>query len=159
MDKYLSNVKQIWELENITSLIEVSEHNINSFNQIHGLIIPNDLSDYFTEINGTNENYDSRFFKFYPHSHFKSIGEHFKNWEGTPNYNEAKDVIDDSSNCFIFADYMCYTFSYAIHLYPKEVKINEIYIICGDEYKVIASSFSEFIELYLLNDKSLYFQD
>lgn len=156
MNKYLLTIKQLWDLENINSVINVNEENINSFTRTYGLIIPNDIREYFMEINGTNENYDGRFFKFYPFSQFKSIDDHFNNWEGVPNYNAAKNVIRDSQNCFVFADYMCYTFSYAIRLYPKEMKVNEIYIICGDEYKFIASSFSEFAELFVLSEESLY---
>jgi len=53
-----------------------------------------------------------------------------------------------SENCFVFADYMSHLFAYAIRLYQHSEDFNEVYLICGDKYKIVASSFSEFLKLY-----------
>lgn len=48
-------------------------------------------------------------------------------------------------------------FSYAIMLYPYSSKENEIIVISGDKYEVVATSFSQFLEIYLMNPDELQF--
>jgi len=43
---------------------------------------------------------------------------------------------------------MSHLFAYAIRLYQHSEDFNEVYLICGDKYKIVASSFSEFLKLY-----------
>lgn len=44
-------------------------------------------------------------------------------------------------------------FSYAIRLNQDKNSLNEVIIICGAEHKVIAHSFTEFLDLYLDDSK------
>jgi len=113
------------------------------------LLLPNDLVTYFNQINGSNDEYDNRFYRFYPFSNFKSINDNLKNWNGTPDYSNIVNTLPDFESYFVFADYSICIFSYAIKLYPDFSLINQVLVICGDEYKVIANSFSDFIDLYL----------
>ncbi len=48
---------------------------------------------------------------------------------------------------FILFGQFLYRYNF-IYLYQIDTDKDEIYVICGDQYKLIAESFSEFIELY-----------
>lgn len=63
--------------------------------------------------------------------------------------------LENSSNCFVFADYMFHLFDYAIRLYPYKRSDNEVYGICGDKYRLMATSFAGFLKLYLGNSIEL----
>lgn len=123
------------------------------------LYLPKDLEEYFITINGTNDQYDDLFFKLYSFSQFESLKEKFSDWNGIPNYQNIANTLLDFDKYFSIADYQCHLFTYAIRIYESERLNNEIIIICGDEYKIIANSFSEFIELYLKDSIKLYFED
>jgi hypothetical protein len=78
--------------------------------------------------------------------------------EWPQDYNCKSKKIDlNYKNCFVIANYSCHLFAYAIRLYPDKADINEVYVVCGDEYKVIANSFTEFIDLYLKNPDLLFY--
>jgi hypothetical protein len=46
---------------------------------------------------------------------------------------------------------------YAIQLHQHPGSKNEILVICGDEHRVIAESFTRFIEIYLADPYQLQF--
>ncbi len=71
----------------------------------------------------------------------------------------SSNTLEGYKNCFVFGDYMFHIFSYAIRLNSSESGKNEIYIICGDKYKVIANSFSDFVRLYVSDSIELQFAD
>lgn len=123
------------------------------------LYISDDLRIYFQCLNGTVEAYDDKFFSFYSLNYFKSVNNELGDWRGSPDYRNIVNTLPNSAECYVFADYMFHTFTYAIRLAksdsPKEVY--EVYAIYGDEFKRIANSFAEFLELYLRNCDLLYF--
>lgn len=155
MENRIETLKKIWGLENFSNINRTSENEISLFQRDNRLLVPNDLADYFKQLNGSNEEYDSRFFKFYSFSNFKSINDDLKNWNGVPDYSNIVNTLTDFEYYFVFADYSFNMFSYAIKLYPDYSLINQVLVICGDEFKVIANSFSEFIDLYLDNSIEL----
>lgn len=153
-----NKLKNKWEREEILSSNNyASEDEILSFIKYEDLIIPTDLVHYFKMINGMSDQSDLKLFEFYPFYKFVPILEKYKNWEGIPYYKDIEHNIEHPHQCFVFADYMMNTFSYSIRLHKSDVKINEVYIVCGGEYKIIADSFTEFLNLYLDDSESLYF--
>jgi len=119
--------------------------------------LPNDLAEYFIKLNGTNSEYDANFFRFYSLGEFKTIEEEFVEWNGLPDYSKALGVIPEHNDYYLFADYSFHAFAYAIKLYEKGFSgINEVCVISGGNYKQIAGSFTEFLELYI-KDCSLVF--
>lgn len=136
--------------EDTSKIIPASNEEILLFEKNNNVFLPQDLIMYFKNINGTNEEYDNRFFQFYSLQKFKSINEELKYWTGLPDYSGIVNSLKDYSKYFVFADYSFHMFSYAIHLHDIiDNNKNEVLIICGSEYKKIANSFSEFVELYL----------
>lgn len=148
-------LKETWELESISSLKFITEDEISLFQTENNLLIPSDLVEYFKVLNGSNEEYTDRFFKFYSLSNFKSINDDLKNWNGVPNYSNIINTLDDYKSYYVFADYSFCMFSYAIKLYADVSISNQVLVLSGDEYKIIANSFSEFLDLYMINSIEL----
>jgi hypothetical protein len=119
-----------------------------SFEAEKGLIIPGDVKDYFLSNNGTDGNYNEDLYCFYNFKQFTSIETALKDWNGIPDYSNLVNTFENSKDCFVLADYMFHTFVYAIRLYKEVTDKNEVYVLCGDQFKMIASSFTDFIQLY-----------
>jgi methylmalonyl-CoA/ethylmalonyl-CoA epimerase len=124
------------------------DEQLNLFQFRHKLIIPDDLTSYFKLSDAEIDNYNQDMFTFYKFDEFKSVKEEVGDYGGVPNYKNIVNTLPEHENCFVFAEYSIYVHVYAIRLCKNKSTHNEIYVICGDEYKLIANSFSEFIKLY-----------
>lgn len=136
-----------------------TDSDIDFFQKEHNLVLPSDLILYFKSINGGDNEYDTNFYKFYKFQDFKSVGNSLKNWNGIPDYSNIVNTLKDFEHYYIFADYYFNMFTYAIRLNKLATAINEVLVICGDEYKVIANSFFEFLDLYIDNSIELQFKE
>jgi hypothetical protein len=147
MKENLARLEVFWSFSDTWK--KASEFELSSFQEKYNVIIPDDMKMYFAALNGTGPYWDENLLTFYPLSDVKSIGEDLINYGGSPNYTNLSNTLDHYRDCFVFADYSLNVFAYAIRLYSKPTESNEVYTVCGDEYKVIANSFKEFIGLYL----------
>jgi hypothetical protein len=145
----IEKLKNKWLEEKLYFEQPLKKTDIVQFETTNKVLLPNDLKDYFSSINGTNSNYDNDFFCFYSIKNFKSVNEVYKDWTGNPNYSDFLKTPINKDNLFVFADYMINTFSYVITLNQELEVVNPIYVVCGDEYKLVANSFTEFITKYL----------
>ncbi|MFT3934436.1 MAG: SMI1/KNR4 family protein [Chitinophagaceae bacterium] len=136
-------------------LMWLADRKLARFEQEHGLLLPEDLKDYYRMTRNPDRDLDKGMYTFYPLYHFESVNKALGNWGGVPDYRNIVHTLNASAHCFVFADYMSHLFAYAIRLYPDNTTINEVYLICGDQYKQVAHSFSGFIELYLNDSPEL----
>ena len=118
------------------------------FESANGLLLPPDLAEYFRLLDNTTDKIDADLYEFYAFDQFESVKKGLGYWRGIPDYGNIVNTLDGYENCFVFADYQFYLFTYAIRLHQHSEGINEIYVICGDKYKIIAKSFSDFLDLY-----------
>jgi hypothetical protein len=154
MNNQLLKLKNIWAS---SDNVKASDRDILLFEKKYDLLIPDDLNEYFRLLNGTDGEYDKKFFQFYSLDQFKRIDERFKDWNGVPNYKNIVNTFKDQDSCFVFADFQIYLFSYAILLNKDKSNKNEVYAFCGDEYRIIAYSFTEFLDLYFSESIKLQF--
>jgi len=154
----LEKLKLKWEEESLSEFFPIDLEIIRSFELKNNVILTSDLKDYFKTLNGTGEEYTDELYEFYSIEKVKKVSEEFRDWEGVPNYQSLikNDVTKD---LFVFANFSFNQFVYAIKLSPEETDDNEVYILCGGDYKKIAKTFSEFIDLYLNNSIQLQFYD
>lgn len=151
----IKKLKEVWFSDNKTNSNLVSNQDILMFQNKYTVILPKDLVEYFVTVNGTNGEYDDLFFQFYSLNKFKSIDDELKNWAGLPDYSGIVDTLPNYKQYFVFSDYSFHMFSYAIYLSNYIDVENTVILICGDKYRKISSSFSDFIELYLSNSGDL----
>lgn len=154
-----SELKEIWEQSEIEAAISATNEDILSFQNRTNLVFPDDLQDYFKKNNGTNEQYDNNFFRFYSLGDFRSVKDELSEWAGVPDYRNIINTMPFHSSCYVFSDYNCHVFTYCIRLYERKSSLNEVYIIAGDKFQLVANSFSEFLDLYYENSEILYFLD
>lgn len=155
----IDELKNNWTRSNINLESPATDQELMSFQEDNDVMFPDDLIKYFTELNGSSDQYDDKFFKFYSLFQFVSIKNELSNWTGVPDYTNIVNSMKFHENCFVFSDYFFHSSAYAIRLYNKKSNVNEIYVIIGDEYRLIADSLSEFIELYLKDSSELYLSD
>lgn len=118
------------------------------FQTANGFVLPQDLIEYFRLVDNATDKIDANLYEFYAVDQFKSVKNGLAFWRGIPDYGNIVNTLDGCENCFVFADYMFHLFTYAIRLHQHSEGVNEIYVICGDKYKIIAKSFSDFLDLY-----------
>lgn len=118
------------------------------FESQNDLSLPLDLTAYFKSLGNTIVDIDNNLYQFYTIDQFKSVKKELAHWGGIPNYRNITNTLEGTESCFVFADYMLHSFAYAIRLYPDRGHVNEIYVISGDKYRIIANSFSDFMSLY-----------
>jgi hypothetical protein len=150
-------IKEHWSKDGTRHSIPATNEDISSFSMKNNLLLPQDLVEYFTTLNGSSDGYDGELFKFYSLSQFITVEDELGEWGGIPDYRNIVTLLSDHADCFVFADYSFHLLSYAIRLYPHPSDVNEVYVICGEKFKIIANSFTEFMDLYLLNSAEIYF--
>ena len=153
----IDKMRQMWREKDIINPSPELSEKLLSFRLNSGLMMPEDLVEYFTLLDNFSDKMDSNLYQFYGMDEFKSIDKELAHWGGIPDYRNIVNTLKQCENCFVIADYMLSLFAYAIRLYPEETEVNEIYIICGDKNKVIANSLSEFLDLYFDDSIELQF--
>lgn len=135
------------------------ESKILQFEKSAGFTLPKDLKCFFSIAESSEKQYNKEMYRFLSVNEFRRIDEVLGDFKGIPDYSNIVNTLPEYKECFVFADYMFYMFAYAIRLSEKESEANDIYIICGDKYKIISNSFTEFLHLYLSESEKLQFED
>lgn len=144
----LQKLKEKWNFENISCFKPTDLYFIEKFQLNNNVILPNDIIEYFKTLNGTGEEYTDELYEFYSLERIKQVSKEFQDWKGAPDYQNLL-TLNEAKDLFVFANFSFNLFAYAIRLSNKETDVNEIFVLCGGDYKKIANSFSEFLELYL----------
>lgn len=144
----LKKLKEKWEVEGVNGFYPADIDSIQTFQSKNNIVLPNDLKEYFKVLNGTREEYTDELYEFYSINRIKKVSEESQDWKGVPNHQFLV-KLNDTRNLFVFANFNFNLFAYAINLYQEEIDINEVYVLCGEEYKKIANTFSDFLNLYL----------
>jgi len=148
MNAQITVLKELLGTKDHMKSYNTFDNSLVSFESTNRLLIPSDLAEYFRLLDNATNELDKDLYQFYPFDQFKSVKSELSHWEGVPNYKNIVNTLENSENCFVFADYMSHLFAYAIRLYQHTKDFNEVYLICGDKYKIVANSFSEFLRLY-----------
>jgi hypothetical protein len=157
MDNLLNSFKAKCFTGGAPHKMVASESDILAFESANGILLPDDLKSYFLNINGTHESFTDAFFEFYSLARCKKAVEAYGDWKGIPDYSNLVNTLPDHHRYYCFANYNINMFVYAIQLHQHPGSKNEILVICGDEHRVIAESFTRFIEIYLADPYQLQY--
>lgn len=144
----LQKLKDKWILEGVNNFDPIDIDALEIFQVNNGVIMPNDLKEYFKLLNGTSNECTDELYEFYSIDQVKRIPSKFRDWKGIPNYHALLE-LQEVKDLFVFANYSFNLFAYAIRLNPKNLDNNDVYVLCGEDFKKISNTFTEFIELYL----------
>jgi hypothetical protein len=114
---------------------------IQAFEQRSNVRVPADLREYFQRLNGIDA--APGFFRFFPLSRLIALK--------SPSF-----ATFETDRYFVFADYMMGTWYYAIYLGEDQFLQNRVILPDLPGPPILASNFSEFIELYLTDSARLY---
>ena len=126
---------------NLTGPVPASQQDINAFEQEYGVVLPTDFREYFLRLNGIGE--DPDVFCFWPISKLRRVDLKIFNMLQAESY-------------FLFADFLIESHYYAIYLSNDPFFQNRVILPDFPGSPVIAQTFTEFLELYLRDDPSLF---
>ena len=127
-----------------------AEEDLRAFQEENKVLIAADLRSYLLDINGMRQHWrhdqDGNGFSFWPLSRFRPV-------EVTS--FRSRRAEGDGPQFFVFADYLSSSWEYAIGLWGIERVGNPVLII-DNESRLVAGSFTEFVDLCLIDSPKLY---
>ena len=130
---------------------------ITDFESRYAVSLPPDFREYFLRVNGMDTHWpnsqDREGYSFWPLERVKSVPEeavshlHSDEWSG----------FSGAECLFVFADYLDWSWAYAIRLSSNALHGNPVFIIGKKKAPLeISDSFRGFVELYLIDSPILY---
>ncbi|WP_394665099.1 SMI1/KNR4 family protein [uncultured Chryseobacterium sp.] len=140
--------------ENCVEIFPSNIDEIEAFQKKYDVEISEDLYDYYLEINGSGNDTLNNLYEFYSISNTKKINEELINFRGIPDYSQLN--FDGMENVFIFGGYQFNLYAFGIELHQDISSENRIYIFNGKDFRIMAKSFTEFVDLYLNKPDEIY---
>jgi hypothetical protein len=147
-----------WMQQGLRIRTGVSFQEIDSFESRYRVRLPADLRSYYVTIDGMEEGEtDPNVFWFLPLKAVKSIPEELAHFGGIPDYRDITRSLADPHRWFVIVDYLITSAVYAIRLSATDESTPVLWI-SGSRHRIVAPSFSGFLEAYLENPLGLMFQ-
>jgi len=142
------SLKRHWASHRVDINAGATEAELNAFETRHGIVLPQDLRDYFLCVNGMPPDVvDDGMIRFWMLEEVRPLN------QGAPEYSDPS-YVKSPESLFLFADYSIWAHAYAIRLGAVPLQSNEVVIIGYKSPVVLSASFSEFVHRYL-TDKDL----
>lgn len=143
---------QHWRTEGLIVVPGVAEEETREFETRHDVALPPDFRKYLSHVNGMaqigGQDCDGKYFAFWPLHRIKPVPQ-----ECAENKAQVP-VIENVDAYFAFADYMQWSWAYAICLASKQRgKILQFGTLSP---RIVANSFTEFVEAYVRDSEQLY---
>jgi hypothetical protein len=143
-------LRERWASTGIPVRPGVRLEEIRAFESKYGISLPSDLWDYFTTVDGMERwESDEEMLEFLHLEAVKSVPEYLADFLGVPDYGNIVHTLPNAEWHFVIADFMIASHVYAIRLSDDVSRGTPVVFICGDSHMRIASSFTEFVEMYL----------
>ncbi len=143
-----------WKTQGLRLAPGASEQEVRDFEGRYGVVLPNDFRGYILNTNGmlqdASRDFDSNGFSFWPLVRVKTVVEECAALSRNP------PDLADRDRYFVFADYLQWSWAYAIYLTDVPPKTNPVIFLGLHSPKVVAPSFTNFVELYLQDARELY---
>ncbi len=144
------SLKRHWSSHDVEINAGVSEAELKAFEEKYGVVLPDDLRDYFRCVNGMPPDVvDDGMMRFWM---LEEIG---PLTQGAPQYSDGT-YVQNPETLFLFADYSLWAHAYAIRLGKGALESNEVIIIGYESPKSISDSFTRFVDTYLTSKDLLH---
>lgn len=145
LDDLLGQLRQFWTGQGLACGQPAAPEAIITFEQRHGVRLPEDLGQYFRQVNGMGSlsdasAVDDNDIRFYPLD------------EVTPD----ETVAGEHGRLFTFADFLISSYDYAVELAPASQQSGAIYAVAGARVQV-AKHFTDFLHRYLVSDRAILY--
>lgn len=144
----IARLVSYWKAQGLELPGGVTEEQLRAFEAQFGVILPPDLCDYFSHVDGMGSRgmSDDDWFSFWPLAEVLRASD------------DSEPFIEDQSSYYLFADHSLCLPTYAIRLNPSGTGPNPVIAIFWHNgvytSGVVARSFSQFVEKYLGDDDS-----
>ena len=143
-----------WKSLNLRIASGNSEETIREFESRNRVILSSDLREYFLYVDGMapvgGHDCDPRGFSFWPLARVRDVAKE------CAERALALPGVADPDRYFVFADYLQWSWAYAIHLGDSSLQINQIIHVGTVGSKVVANSFAQFVDQYVCDAEVLY---
>ncbi|MEP7362390.1 MAG: SMI1/KNR4 family protein [Acidobacteriota bacterium] len=150
----MSRLIALWKDQGLSLAKGNSEARLAEFETKNAVHLPPDMRQYLAVANGMlnipGSDCDANGFRFWPLDEVRSVPEVCSESGVTIPAGEALDKH------FVFADYLQWSWAYAIDLSGRDRGCQPIIHVGTLEPKTVAQSFCQFIELYLKDAPDLY---
>jgi hypothetical protein len=144
------SLRRHWASHNVEINAGVPESALSSFEAKYGVILPQEMRDYFLSVNGMPPDVvDTEMIRFWMLEEIEPLP------QGAPDFADSN-YIQNPQSLFLFADYSIWAHAYAIRLSKAAGQTNEVFIIGHDSPIQVSNSFSEFVDRYLSNKDLLF---
>ena len=130
------------------------EERVQEFESRKGVVLPHDFREYLLCVNGMvqsgGQDCDPSGFAFWPLARVKSVSDEYAR------HSTPMRKVQDADEHFVFVDYLQWCWAYAIRLGPRVSDGGQVIPVGTLHHKVIAGSFTEFVDLYLRDARELY---
>lgn len=152
----IDRLRAYWMQKGVKTRPGVSLQQVESFESRYLVRLPPDLRGYYATIDGMEDGaVDPDMFSFLPLKAVRSIPEELAHFGGIPDYQEIVRSLAESHHWFVIVDYLITSAVYAIRLSAKEEPAPVLWIGSGKHHRIVAPSFSGFLEAYLANPLDL----
>ncbi|MEC5173755.1 SMI1/KNR4 family protein [Chryseobacterium nepalense] len=141
-------------VENSVNVTPSNIEEIKIFQKKYNVEVPKDLQDYYLEINGSGNETLNNLYEFYSIHRTKKIHEELINWKGIPDYSKLN--FTGMENVFVFGAYEFNLYAFGIKLHQNLSFETSVFILCGENFRLIANNFTEFVDLYLNRPEEIY---
>jgi SMI1 / KNR4 family (SUKH-1) len=152
----IDKLKAQWSLRGIKTRHGVSLETIEAFESRYRVRLPDDLREYFIGVDGMEPGeMDADMFAFLPLAAVKSVPEELADFAGVPDYTETVRILPDPQHWFVIVDYLVRSAVFAIRLSDDPGSTPVVWIGDGRRHRLVAPSFSTFLEAYLADPDDL----
>jgi hypothetical protein len=141
-----------WKSQGLSPRPPCTFEEVRAFEQRERVVLPADLRAYWFSVDGMpdkmGQSQDSEGFSFWPLSRVIRADRELqrKSSQTTPPV--------DCSDYYVFADYLDWSWAYAVKL--RSTEAGKVIIVGAQTVSLVAGSFSDFIEVYLADGRNLY---
>jgi hypothetical protein len=134
----------------------VAADRLADFERQNDVRIPDDLTAYFSELNGTDGDYAYGIIRFWALNEIDTLQQELQSNSSRASVIQSTygPPTSEMKDFFVFADHMHEAQLYAIRLKPASQE-NIVVMLDGGEPVEVASSFSDFMHQYLTNPEAL----
>src|ERR1700722_4763951 len=148
----IERLKNRWSREGVRFRPGATLEQIESWESRSRVRLPADLREYFSTVDGMEKDeMDSDLFSFLPIHAVKSIPEELAKFGGIPDYTDIMRSLPDPQRWFVIVDYSVSCAACAIRLSAVPEDTPVLWIWDGTHHRVVAPSFTGFLEAYLAN--------
>lgn len=147
--------REFWLARSIPASAGASEAELATFERQRGVILPADVRGFFELMDGTNGSSSPDDLTFWSLSQVQPIPEVMTGFHNSCIDLRVPASLPAFESYYVFADYMIWSHFYAINLAPNSA--HTVVFVCGTEWFCVATSFSDFLRIYMQESRSPHF--